>query len=279
MDLYIDGLSIGELARRTGVAISTLRAWESRHGFPVPQRLPSGHRRYSEHDVEAVIEVERERRSGSTLEAALGRARARTGLQRSSLFATLSRAVPHMAPSLLSKRTMIAISHAIEDEAGTRAEQPVFVGAFQEARFWNASSRRWHDLIGGSEAVAVLAAFRQPRQRGALFEVAVPAGAPVLREWAVVCDSPTFSACLVGIEQLGARPSADSKRRFEALWTVEPLAVRETARSGFALAADRFPAVAHALGTRLQVPAKATYDSIRAATAITNRIVAYLDRG
>ena len=42
------GLSIGEIAARSGVAVGTLRMWEARYGFPVPGRLPSGHRRYSE---------------------------------------------------------------------------------------------------------------------------------------------------------------------------------------------------------------------------------------
>ena len=44
-------LTIGDLAARTGLTTATLRMWESRHGFPVPTRLDSGHRRYDEHDV------------------------------------------------------------------------------------------------------------------------------------------------------------------------------------------------------------------------------------
>ena len=39
-------LSIGALARATGVAVETLRTWETRYGFPVPERKPSGHRVY-----------------------------------------------------------------------------------------------------------------------------------------------------------------------------------------------------------------------------------------
>ena len=41
------GLTIREVVQRTGVEAPTLRMWEQRHGFPDPQRLPSGHRRYS----------------------------------------------------------------------------------------------------------------------------------------------------------------------------------------------------------------------------------------
>jgi len=40
-------LSIGALSRATGVPVETLRTWESRYGFPVPERRPSGHREYA----------------------------------------------------------------------------------------------------------------------------------------------------------------------------------------------------------------------------------------
>lgn len=40
-------LSIGALAKATGVPADTLRTWERRYGFPVAVRTPSGHRRYS----------------------------------------------------------------------------------------------------------------------------------------------------------------------------------------------------------------------------------------
>jgi methanogenic corrinoid protein MtbC1 len=40
-------LSIGSLARATGVPVETLRTWEQRYGFPVAERKPSGHRVYA----------------------------------------------------------------------------------------------------------------------------------------------------------------------------------------------------------------------------------------
>jgi methanogenic corrinoid protein MtbC1 len=40
-------LSIGSLSRATGIPVDTLRTWESRYGFPVPERRPSGHRVYA----------------------------------------------------------------------------------------------------------------------------------------------------------------------------------------------------------------------------------------
>lgn len=43
--------SIGDLAEATDIAPATIRVWERRYGRPVPERLPSGHRRYRDRDV------------------------------------------------------------------------------------------------------------------------------------------------------------------------------------------------------------------------------------
>lgn len=47
-------IRIGEVARRTGVAVATLRAWERRYGLLDPTRTDGGHRLYSERDVQRV---------------------------------------------------------------------------------------------------------------------------------------------------------------------------------------------------------------------------------
>lgn len=45
---------IRDLVRRTGVNASTLRAWENRHGLLKPIRTASGHRLYTQEDVQRV---------------------------------------------------------------------------------------------------------------------------------------------------------------------------------------------------------------------------------
>ena len=67
------GFRIGELARRTGVGVSTLRAWESRFRFLRPERSPAGHRLYLESDVVRVHAVLRLVSEGLTLSAAIAR--------------------------------------------------------------------------------------------------------------------------------------------------------------------------------------------------------------
>src|SRR3984957_534041 len=69
-------MRVGELARRTGVGESTLRAWERRFGILEPTRSPSGQRLYTEGDVERVSAVCRLVAEGLPLSPAVPRVRA-----------------------------------------------------------------------------------------------------------------------------------------------------------------------------------------------------------
>lgn len=59
-----DYLSIGELARQTGIGVHTLRVWEKRYGAPISQRLPSGHRRYPKEEVPRLRAIAKALESG-----------------------------------------------------------------------------------------------------------------------------------------------------------------------------------------------------------------------
>jgi hypothetical protein len=55
----------------------------------------------------------------------------------------------------------------------------------------------------------------------------VPAGAPLLREWTLVCEARDFSACLSAWELPGQHGTPDADRLFETVWTLSPSAVRD----------------------------------------------------
>ena len=80
-----------EVARRTGLSPATLRIWEERYGFPRPERLPSGHRRYADTEVELLLEVVRERDEGRSLSTAVERVLNAELAADESLFAGLRR--------------------------------------------------------------------------------------------------------------------------------------------------------------------------------------------
>lgn len=63
-------LRIGEVSRRTGVAVPTLRAWERRYGLLAPARTEGGHRLYSDADVARVDAMQRLLEDGWSASAA-----------------------------------------------------------------------------------------------------------------------------------------------------------------------------------------------------------------
>ncbi|MCB8957007.1 MAG: MerR family DNA-binding transcriptional regulator [Nocardioides sp.] len=153
-------LTIGDLAERTGVAPATLRMWEQRHGFPVPERLPSGHRRYRETDVPVVSDVLRRREDGTRLDVAIDRAvaqvRAEAEPAAASVYAELRRRHPALQAHRLRKDTLKALSWAIEDEFCARATRPHLFGAFQRAEFWRPARSRWRELARVARSAFVL---------------------------------------------------------------------------------------------------------------------------
>ena len=62
------GLSIGELARRTGVHIETIRYFEKVGLLDVPERTHGGHRVYSERHLRSLSFIKRARQLGFTPE-------------------------------------------------------------------------------------------------------------------------------------------------------------------------------------------------------------------
>src|SRR5215471_12199685 len=52
-------LTIGALARATAIPVETLRTWERRYGYPVPERKPSGHRLYPVRSVSRLRRIAR----------------------------------------------------------------------------------------------------------------------------------------------------------------------------------------------------------------------------
>lgn len=46
-----EGLTAGEVARRFGIAVTTLRSWHQRYGIGPSQHVPGRHRRYTEADL------------------------------------------------------------------------------------------------------------------------------------------------------------------------------------------------------------------------------------
>lgn len=262
------GWPISDVARRTGVPIPVLRSWEQRHGFPVPERLPGGHRRYTSEEVERIEQVVRARDAGWSLERAIAQVTT-ARVQDTTVFAALRRARPDLPVRSLSRRAMLAVSRSIEDECCAAADRPFLAASFQREAIYRAAAGRWTDLARTAAATVVFADFERSAARRRVLEVAVPTTSPLVREWTVICDAPGSSACLAGLERLG-------DGRFEAVWTADPTVVRQAAELSVQLAARHAPDLGVGDLT-LAEPSTDPATSMRRAEALANRVVDYLD--
>jgi DICT domain-containing protein/predicted DNA-binding transcriptional regulator AlpA len=270
-------LSTAQLAQQTGVSPGTLRMWESRHGFPSPARLPGGHRRYSERDVEAVLEVVRLRADGMSMSSAIRRAVSSAGPPTMSIFAGLRRARSDLAPIGVSKRALMAVSRAIEDEYCARGAGGLLIGSFQRRRHYGQSRRRWMEVARGAEVAVALADFDRRRDPiGAATEVPVGAGQPLAREWALIVDAPSIQACVAGWELPSERPRPDPDRRFEVVWAFEPEAVRAASEAAIDVLRDGAPALADRAAAALGRSPATAAAQLRSGSALAQRVVSYL---
>lgn len=278
----LDELAIKDVAEQTGIAAGTIRMWEQRFGFPVPDRTASGYRRYSRDDVDTLRRVLAYRHRGLSVSAALERARATGGpTDRPSIYGAIASGEDPVRPQVLRKRTLTAISRAIEDETLARGAAPVVVGAFQRERNYRFVEHRYRRLAQMADAAIVFADFTAVRDvPGEAVEVPIAAEDALGNEWAVVVDAPGYAACLLAWEHPRSEREADlpdADRRFEAVWTMEPRVVRRAAVVSAALAARADSALGRRLDELLTERPLALESPAPGLTALTNRIIGYLE--
>jgi DNA-binding transcriptional MerR regulator len=277
MNLDSRQISIGELATRSGVPVATIRAWERRHGFPAPERLPSGHRRYSDGDVDALIDVRRRQAEGVQLAVALAQAAERNRIPRSSIMRTVRHLMDDVVPIELSRAALLILSRVIEDEVAARADRPLLVGAFQRDRYRKRSQTRWAELSRTSRATITFAVPDDPGAARSSWDTPLGESDQLAREWSVLCDSPSFTACLVGTERPPPGDGDRRRRMFEVLWTVEPRIVREATRTAVQLATGIRREHQGRMADELDGLPVPSLDSLAHATVITNRLLQRLD--
>ncbi|GAA0473734.1 transcriptional regulator [Paractinoplanes deccanensis] len=57
--MAVEGLTAGAVARRLGVAVTTLRTWHQRYGLGPSEHVPGHHRRYTEQDLDRLQVMQR----------------------------------------------------------------------------------------------------------------------------------------------------------------------------------------------------------------------------
>ena len=279
-------LAIKDVAEQTGIAAGTIRMWEQRYGFPEPERTASGYRRYRPGDVEALRRVQAYRHRGLSVPAAIERAprdgrRDATG-RRSTPPSCPRAATPR--PQVLRKSTLVALSRAIEHETLAHAAAPVLFAAFQREPFYREVEPRYARIAQLRGRRVRLRRLR----RGAPARTAAPSRCRSRRPTRSATSGPSSStrpatppACWPGSSPGSREPGDpdDLDRRFEAIWTLDPVATRRAARVVAArLAARADPEYGGGCGRCSTDRPLALEEPAPALTALTNRVVAYLER-
>jgi DICT domain-containing protein len=214
------------------------------------------------------------------MKAAIERAQRAGAPPEESIFAALRRRRPDLQPYTLPKRTLIGLSHAIEDECASRAERPLLFGSFQRERFYRHAEPRWRELARTAEIAIVFADFAERREPDAApIEVPIDRSDPLGREWSLVCDAPEYAACLSAWEPPGQGGVDDLDRVLETIWSVEPAVVRDAARISTGIAARSAPDLVEPITQRLDMTPPPSGEEFRLVSALTNRMVAYVGSG
>jgi len=277
----MNGLSIKEVAASTGIAAGTIRMWEQRYRFPAPARTDAGYRVYVEDDVEALRRVLAFRRRGLSVPAAIERARETGGPSDPSIYAAVAAADHGGHPQVLRKSTLVALSRAIEHETLALAASPVLFSAFQREEFYRDVEPRYRRIAQFSDAAVAFADFQEVgHPPGGAVEIPIAPDDKLGNEWAVIVDAPGFAACLLAWEVPGATQPGDAddmRRRFEAIWTLDPRATRKAAQVAARLAGRADPALGKRLEEMIADRPLAFDEPTPSLTALTNRMVAYLE--
>ena len=119
----------------------------------------------------------------------------------------------------------------------------MLIGSFERTDLYERAAACRTELARTAVITIAFADFdRSIVRRAAPIEVGLRSDAPLLREWAVICDAPGFSACLAGIER-PARLAGEGRRTFEAVWSLDPEVVRDATDAALTLRAKHAPRI------------------------------------
>ena len=124
------------------------------------------------------------------------------------------------------KRTMIDISHVIEDVAAHAAMPCCLFAGFQRLSLFAKEAERYARLAQHYNGCWIfgVADVELPVIPG-ITAVALPPHSPLTQEWFVVADGPTFGTALLTADTNGFA-IADASRRFMGIWTADRDIVR-----------------------------------------------------
>ncbi|MGB0563864.1 MAG: DICT sensory domain-containing protein [Spirulinaceae cyanobacterium] len=148
--------------------------------------------------------------------------------KQTSVLTELQTALPHWRPQMFFKSSLVALSHAMEDQVLANTETPLVIASFQQERFYRQESHRYERIAAKSTQVYVLSAPETDFQNasGDYETIAFDSSDVLAQEWHLVIIGDQYANCLICRERHMAdheqTPMAmDTHRRFEGIWTFD----------------------------------------------------------
>lgn len=160
---------------------------------------------------------------------------------RTSLLADVLTTLPELHTQLYFKSSLVALSHAMEDQVLSGQGQPLIFANFQKERYYRQEARRYHRISRIAQAVFVLATPETDfvRSSSPCHTVALDPTDPLTQEWHLIVIDDAYASCLVCRERLLRRRSepedwtlygGDTARQFEGIWSFDRQIVLTAAR-------------------------------------------------
>jgi GGDEF domain-containing protein len=158
----------------------------------------------------------------------------------------------------MTKRSLIAVSHAIEQAVAVRAASPdepvILVAMFQRPLYFDRERAAYRELSKAATLTVVGVVDQQPDVPPGVEGVALSSAEPLAAEWSVVMLTPRAGAALVAIDReelFPAETSVEQGRLFDGWWSFR--------RSD---AQEQLHRLAAALGDRLSRRAQTIIDDV-----------------
>lgn len=141
---------------------------------------------------------------------------------------------PEKRPQLYFKSSLIALSHAMEDQVLAGGGDALVIASFQREKFYKQEAHRYLKIGQKCSHVYVLAAPESDFDNSSeVYEkIAFSPDDPLAQEWHLVVLTAHYTGCLVCREKTyidAVEAVMDNSRRFEGIWTCEQRVSRKAA--------------------------------------------------
>ncbi|MCJ2544348.1 DICT sensory domain-containing protein [Thermostichus vulcanus] len=157
---------------------------------------------------------------------------------RTSLLSDLLEVLPHLRPQLYFKSSLVALSHAIEDQVLQGQGSPWVFANFQKERYYRQEARRYRRISAVAQDVFVLATPETDFAQTDLPYHTIPLDPadPLAQEWHVIVIDASYATCLVCRERARVKRNSswggsdmDTARQFDGIWSFDRLTTTQAA--------------------------------------------------